>query len=436
MEQHGRQPLTDAVRQVLADMREAILAGTQVAETGPDKVLELAGGILDRESAPHLRRVVNATGILLHTGLGRAPMPRAVAENLRGLTGPCNVQMSLENGERIRREAAIAETACALTGAEDVLLVNNNAGATLLVLTALCQGKEAVVSRGELIEIGGSFRLPDIMAQSGAVMKEVGTTNKTHVRDYENAIGPETGLLLKVHRSNFSIVGFAQEIGIADIAPVAHKHGILAVDDLGCGALVNLEQFGLPHEVTIGESLEAGADVVLASTDKLIGGPQGGLIAGSREVLDRIRAHPLYRALRVCKLTLGALDATLRLFTSPELLARHHPLYAMMAKTRVDVERQAMEVAESIRAKQPTWDVDVKEEDARLGGGSLPDATIPSFAVTLGDPARSPAELAAALRSAPTPVVPRVHDDRVLLDMRTVLEAEIEDVVRAVEEAP
>ncbi|MBM4142486.1 MAG: L-seryl-tRNA(Sec) selenium transferase [Lentisphaerae bacterium] len=431
----GRRPLTDALREALDALRARIMAGAGPAdaEFEPDAVIEAAARRLAEAEQPRLRRAVNATGILLHTGLGRAPMPPAAREALARVAGPCNVQLALDTGARIRREETIRDVVREVTGAEDCLLVNNNAGATLLALAALCRGREAVVSRGELIEIGGSFRLPDVMEQSGAIMREVGTTNKTHVRDYEAAVGPNTGLLMKVHRSNFSIVGFAKELGIAEIAAVGKRHGVLVADDLGCGALIGLERYGLPHETTMRESLEAGADIVLASTDKLIGGPQGGLIAGRAEVIARVRSHPLYRALRVCKLTLGAVEATMRLFRAPDLLPARHPLYAMIARTADEVARQAGEVAAAVRARRPGWSVQARADEARLGGGSLPDSTLPSSVVAITAPDRPAENLAAAFRAAAVPVVPRVHEDAVLADMRTVLPEEVADVLAAVD---
>jgi L-seryl-tRNA(Ser) seleniumtransferase len=436
-EAHGRQAVADAVRRAISDARGRISAGTEPgpADCSPECLAGQAEALLLRGQQPALRRAVNATGIILHTGLGRAPMPAAAAEALANAAGCCNVQVSLESGERSRREEAIRELVGDLTGAEEAVLVNNNAGATLLALTALCRGKEAVVSRGELIEIGGEFRLPDIMAQSGAVMREVGTTNKTHVRDYEGAAGPATGLLLKVHRSNYSIVGFTKEIGIGEIAEVGRRHGIPVVDDLGCGALVDLEPYGLPHEVTMRESLAAGADIALASTDKLIGGPQGGLIVGRKDLLERVRSHPLYRSLRVCKLTLAALEATLRLFRRPDRLPETHPVYAMLARKPAELEAQAAELAAALAARRPGWSVSARPDTARLGGGAVPEAELPTFVVAVVAPGITANDLARRFRLAPVPVVPRIREDAVLLDMRTVRPAEAADIMLAAESA-
>jgi L-seryl-tRNA(Ser) seleniumtransferase len=359
-------------------------------------------------------------------------MPDAAREALATVTGYCNVQMDLETSKRSRREGNVLELVRELTGAEDACVVNNNAGATMLVLKALAQGQEVVISRGELIEIGGSFRLPDIMSESGATMREIGTTNKTHPRDYDNAIGKNTGLLFKAHKSNYKMIGFTTEVGIGEIVRIGKKKRIPVVDDLGAGALIGLEQFGLPHESTVQESVKAGADVVLFSTDKLIGGPQGGMIVGKEKLITRIRKHPLYRVLRVCKLTLGALEATLKLFKSPELLAAKHPIYTMLAKTPAELEKSATELAALISQKKPDWNVSVVKTTSYLGGGSLPEESLPSFAVKITSKSCSTDELARRFRTASTPVIPRIAGNAVLLDMRTVLSEDMPDIVNAV----
>lgn len=429
---HGRQAVTSAVRTTITHARKEILKTGATVDAAT--IAQQTAQCLSESERPRLKRVINATGIILHTGLGRAMMPDAAREQLGHVAGYCNLQQDLETGQRDRREECIRALVKELTGAEDVLLVNNNAGATFLVLAALARGREVVISRGELIEIGGSFRLPDIMKESGAILHEVGTTNKTHLKDYENAVGPQTAMILKAHKSNYKIVGFTKEVGIADIAPVGKKHGVPVVDDLGCGALVDLKPFGLEHECTVRESLEAGADVALFSTDKLIGGPQGGMIVGRADLIDKIRSHPLYRVLRVCKLTLGALEGTLRLFRAPDRLAETHPVYRMIAKTPTEMKSQAEEVKTRMAAQQPGWDLSVSKEVSYLGGGSLPETEMPSFAVRIKATGMSADRLALALRRAPTPVIPRVADGRVLLDMRTVFPDDIPDILKAVEQ--
>jgi L-seryl-tRNA(Ser) seleniumtransferase len=430
---HGRQRAVEAVRRRLESARQAIRAGTSPADGSlePGGVAREAAAAIAAEDAPVLRPVVNATGIILHTGLGRARMPEEATRALGAVSGCCNLEHDLDANRRGRREESLRSIVSELTGAEDVLVVNNNAGATFLVLAALGRGREVVVSRGELIEIGGSFRLPEIMAESGVRLREVGTTNKTRRLDYEAAAGPETAILLKAHKSNYCMVGFTAEVGIGEIAAVGRPRGIPVVDDLGCGAMVDLEAFGLSHECTVRESLEAGADLALFSTDKLIGGPQGGMIVGRADLVEKVRSHPLYRILRVCKLTLAALEATLGLFRSPDLLVRRHPVYRMLGRTAAELSRQAEDVRAALAAARPGWEVTVGEEAAFLGGGSIPGESLPSRGVRIASPDLSADALARALRSAAVPVVPRVSEDRVVLDMRTVLPEDVPAVLEA-----
>ena len=428
----GHGETVSAIQSAVDRLRAAVLAGQEIPDGAAtaEAVAAQAAEDLEQASRPILKPAINATGILLHTGLGRAVMPEAARQAVASVIGCCNLQMDLTDGARLHREHVIRDLICGLTGAEDVLLVNNNAAGTLLALRALARGKEVVVSRGELIEIGGSFRIPDIMAESGCVMREVGTTNKTHLRDYERAITPDTALLLKVHKSNYDIIGFTHEVGIGELAALGHARGLPAMDDLGCGALVDLRPFGLAHEMTMAESLAAGAGLVLASTDKLIGGPQGGLILGKRDLIVQIRAHPLYRALRVCKMTLAALEATLRLFKNPAQLPHTHPLYFMLSRTPDELMRQAEAVAQQLRA-HISAPVAVVAHDAYLGGGALPGQALPSFAVRLDVP--DAATLARNLREASVPVVTRVHQDALYLDMRTVMPGECPHILTAFE---
>jgi L-seryl-tRNA(Ser) seleniumtransferase len=433
--QYGRTAVLSAVRKTVDELRRVALKGGEIAQSlrTAEGVLDAAGKRILGSRRPQLGRVINASGIVLHTGLGRAHMPDAARDALATVAGYCNIQMDLETGKRSRREQNVLELVKDLTGAEDACVVNNNAGATMLVLKALAKGKEVVVSRGELIEIGGSFRLPDIMTESGAVLREVGTTNKTHPRDYEDAVGKNTGLLFKAHKSNYKVIGFTAEVGIDDIVRIGRKRRVPVVDDLGAGALVGLEQFGLPHESTVQESVKAGSDVVLFSTDKLIGGPQGGLIVGKEQFITRIRKHPLYRVLRVCKLTLAALEATLRLFTSPELLVARHPIYAMLGKSPAELEKSARELAAVISQKKSEWKLSVVKTTSFLGGGSLPQEEMPSFAVRIVSTSCSADELARRFRTAVTPVIPRVAGNAVLLDMRTVLTGDMLGILKTVE---
>ncbi|HEY4413200.1 MAG TPA: L-seryl-tRNA(Sec) selenium transferase [Gaiellaceae bacterium] len=401
----------DAARTVLARAREEIQAG---ADPG-----DLAGRLraeLDAVRAPSLRRVINATGVIIHTNLGRAPLaPEALARVQEAARGYSNLELDLEDGERGSRQDHLAGLVRRLTGGEAALVVNNNAAAVLLALAALAEGREVVVSRGELLEIGDGFRIPDVLARSGARLVEVGTTNRTRAADYEAAIGPETAVLLRVHQSNFRVVGFTELPRIEELAVVARRHGIPLVDDLGSGALGDI-----PGEPSARESLAAGADLVCFSGDKLLGGPQGGIVAGRADLVERLRRHPLQRALRVDKLSLAALEGTLRLHLD--------------APARIPVLRMLREDANMVRARavrlaEMTGGT-VEETVARVGGGALPLAELPSFACALDE------SLAAPLRTGEPPVIGIVRDGRLLLDCRTLADDELDEVAAAVRACP
>ncbi len=430
--QHGRQSVVAAVRKVLDGMRaemQKLPAATPAAES--EAVVKLVARELELSTQPFMRRVVNATGIILHTGLGRAVLPQPARDALLEVAGCCNLQTDLETGKRRPRETCIYDVVRQLVGAEMAVVVNNNAAATMLVLRALADGKEVVVSRGELIEIGGSFRLPDVMRESGAVLRDIGTTNKTHLRDYAAAIGPNAGMLLKVHRSNYRIVGFTDEVTVAQLAELGRKHKIPVVYDLGSGNLVDLTKFGVEAEPTIQEALRDGADIVLSSTDKLIGGPQGGMLVGRRDLLEKVRAHPLYRALRVDKLVLAALEATLKLFLAPEFLAERHPTFRMLAKTTDEMSAQARKLRDSLAGSKPGWQVSVGEDVDYVGGGTLPATKLPTVTVNITSDSLSADDIARLLRLARPPVIARIKDNAVVLDMRTVFPEELADIVGA-----
>ncbi len=402
-----------AARASLDRAREEIRAGHDPGDL-PARVLAEVAAV----RAPGLRRVLNATGVLVHTNLGRAPLPAAAVEAaLAAASGYSNLEYDLAEGARGSRQDHLAPLLRRLTGAEASLVVNNNAAAVLLALAALAEGREVLVSRGELIEIGDGFRIPDVLARSGARLREVGTTNRTRAADYEQAVGPETALILRVHQSNFRVVGFTALPDLPELVRIAQRAGLPLVDDLGSGALLDLE-----GEPTVAASLAAGADLVCFSGDKLLGGPQAGIIVGRADLVERLRRHPLQRALRADKLTLGALEGTLRLYLDPERAAREIPVLRMLAESPEAVRARAERLAAATGGA-------VEETVARVGGGALPLAELPSYACAVEE------GLAEPLRTGQPPVVAVVRDDRCLLDCRTLTDAEASEVAAAVARA-
>ena len=404
----------DAARTVLDRARDVIRAGGD-----PGDLVELTLAELADARRPALRRVINATGVLVHTNLGRAPLAAAAIDHAVEIGGGySNLEYDLTSGSRGSRQDHLIDLLRRLTGAESALVVNNNAGAMLLALAALAEGRDVIVSRGELIEIGDGFRIPDVLARSGARLVEVGTTNRTRAADYERAIGSDTAALLRVHQSNFRVVGFAEQPALAELADVAARHGLPLVDDLGSGALVELPG----DEPTARSSVVGGADLVCFSGDKLLGGPQAGIVVGRADLVERLRRHPLQRALRADKLTLAVLEATLALYLDPARARRELPVLRMFDEPLETVRGRAARLAELTAGE-------VEETVARVGGGALPLAELPSFACAVED------GLAHALRQSEPPVVAIVRDGRTLLDARTLRDDEVDEVAAAVREA-
>ena len=396
-------------------------------------IIELALERIKDSRRPFYRHAINASGIILHTGLGRAVLsPNAVRQIAEELSGYSVLQIDVESGERSKRDGRIEELLVALTGAEAATVVNNNSAATSIVLNTLAKGKEVIVSRGQLVEIGGSFRLPEVMEASGARLVEVGTTNKTHAKDYEKAITENTGAILRVHPSNYRIYGFTSEVGLAELAAIAHAHKLPLVDDVGSGALIDFARFGFPDEPTLRGSIKAGADVVLSSADKLIGASQGGIILGRAEIIAAIRKNPLARMMRVGKLTLAALEATLALFRDEETALREVPTLAMLVKGKTEIAAQAGRMRKAIAAGAPGTEVETLDGNSQMGSGSLPTENLPTRLVSISPKGMTPDELALALRRNEPPIVARIQKDRVLLDPRTILAGEEETVVEAV----
>jgi L-seryl-tRNA(Ser) seleniumtransferase len=385
---------------------------------------------------PSLRRVLNLTGVVIHTNLGRSPLGEACLEQLQEVAVRYNtLEYDLAQGMRGSRQDHLEGVLKELTGADGVLVVNNNAAGVFLALNTLAAGKEVIISRGQLVEIGGSFRMPEIMAASGALLREVGTTNKTYLKDYEKAITSETAVLLKVHPSNFRITGFTHEVPLAEMVDLGRRYNLRVVEDLGSGCLVDLSQYGLEREPTVQETLKAGADLVLFSGDKLLGGPQAGLVLGHREVVEALRKNPLNRALRPDKMTLAALEATLRLYLDEPRALAAIPTLRLLTRPVAELDRQARALARRIRRRFGAHlEVEVVASEARAGGGSLPQAPLPSRALALSVPPLAPQELEARLRRTTTPVISRVERGVVLLDLRTMLPGDQTALMAALEE--
>ncbi len=422
MDDFSRQVVLEALQQALDGYR----AELKPAAAPPDAatIVARAESILLEHEGERLRHVVNATGIVLHTGLGRAVLPQRAVEALSRLNRYCNMQIDLKTGQRGRRNYVTERLLVKVTGAEAALVVNNNAAATFLILSVLCKGKEVIVSRGQLIEIGGSYRLPDCIQQSGATIREVGTTNRTHLRDYEAALSPETGAILHVNPSNYRIVGFNKAVPIEALVALKQRQPVLVFDDLGCGCSVAMERFGLPAEPTVQASVRAGADLVCFSGDKLLGSAQAGIIVGTKELIKQIRRHPLTRILRVCKMTDLVLEQTLRLFLEPAKLTEAHPTICMLTVPLPALKARATKLKNRLTRAQLPFTVRVQEDEGAVGGGSMPAVSIPTFVVALSSSAINADRLSSLLRQNEPPVIARISEGDVLLDVRTLLDNE------------
>lgn len=429
----GRAPATDALRAVLDETRAALLGRAAGGDIPPDfELVSAARERLAAALAPTLRPVINATGVIIHTNLGRAPLSAAaLAAAQQAAEGYATLEYDLDEGRRGSRAVHAEHLLTRLTGAEAALVVNNNAAAVLLMLAALCRDQEVIISRGQLVEIGGGFRIPDVLAQSGARLVEVGTTNRTHRRDYADAITADTAAILAVHHSNYKIIGFAGQPDLADLAATAHEQGLLLLFDQGSGALRDVGVYGLEPEPTVLDGIKAGCDVVAFSGDKLLGGPQAGILIGRAALIERLRRHPLARAVRADKLALAALAATLTHYLTDDPAAI--PVWRMIARPLDDIAAEAE--AWAARLRSAGLDAATTPGESFVGGGSLPGQSLPTRVVAVTPHDVGPDELAARLRAAPTPVIARIRDGRLLLDPRTVLPGQADVLLRVLQRA-
>jgi len=427
---------TDALRDAVSEARLAIQRGDRGASIETSAILSRAAAIAGQWKVGRMRRVINATGIVLHTGLGRSVLAAEALKHVVDIaSGYCSLEIDLATGQRGKRGMHVERLICRLTGAESAMVVNNNAAATMLALRALASGKEVIVSRGQLVEIGGSYRLPDVMAAGGAILREVGTTNKTHLRDYEAAISPSTGLIMHVHTSNYRIVGFSEAPTAAELTELAHARGLPMLDDLGSGALLDGDVWNAAMEPTVAASLRNGADLVAFSGDKLLGGPQAGILIGKASVIDKLRNDPMTRAVRIDKLTLAALEATLALYLDAETVAEKIPTLRALSESGEELDRRATDLARTLRTARPGDSFEIVSEESFAGGGSLPAWPLPTRVIRWRPNGAKAHDVCDRLRLCDPPVLARLNDDAIVLDVRTIASTEYELVAVAVRQA-
>ena len=428
--------LVRCVRLVIEDLRIIILDDKmeiKEEDLSETTILEKVKACALNAMTPNLLRVINATGVVVHTNLGRSILAAEAVENLSLIAGNySNLEFDLSKGARGSRYSAVEEILCEISGAQAAMVVNNNAGAVLLCLETLSKGKKVIVSRGELIEIGGSFRIPDVMAKSGGILKEVGTTNRTHLKDYEEAIESDTGLLLKVHKSNYSVVGFIAEVPFKDIVELGQKYHIPVMEDLGSGTFIDFSQYGLLKEPTVQESVATGADVVTFSGDKLLGGPQAGIIVGKKDILEQIKQNPLTRALRIDKLTLAALESTLRLYMDKDKAIAAIPTLRMLTLPYDDIAKQAARLGNMLQnINDARLSIKLVDLSSRAGGGALPLLDLPSKCVGVKVEGMSVNAVERYMRNNMPPIIGRIEDDLFIIDLRTIQEDELQFIESA-----
>ena len=426
LQRYNRSYVTEKVRSTLASLRQEIHSQTSTVGIHESEIAGLVANAIAQEDRSPLRSVVNATGTVLHTNLGRALLAKAALDEIvRVGSSPVTLEYDLSEAGRGDRDDVVTEDLLALTGAEAVTVVNNNAAAVLLALNSLAEGKEGIVSRGELIEIGGSFRIPDVMRKSGVTLREVGTTNRTRIADYAEALTPQTGVLLKVHPSNYRIIGFSSAVELAELVALGRQHQIPVMEDLGAGALIDFSVYGLPRELVVAERVAMGADVVTFSGDKLLGGPQAGIIVGRKEFITRIKKNPLKRALRVGKLTLAALSATLRLYRRASDLMTELPTLRWLTRSQEEMNTIAAQIVPLLQQRLGDgFVIAIEDTKAQIGSGTLPEEEIPSRAIVIRHQQLSAEKIATRFRTSNPPILGRIHDGAFLLDLRGIFTAE------------
>jgi L-seryl-tRNA(Ser) seleniumtransferase len=428
--------IVNSIRSVIDDRRKAILsADLSINEKSlsSSQMVDAVKRSVSKAMMPNLRRTINATGVVVHTNLGRSVLAAEAVENLVVVASRyTNLEYDLSAGKRGSRYSSVEDLICETSGAEAAMVVNNNAGAVLLCLETIARDREVIVSRGELVEIGGSFRVPDVMAKSGSILKEVGTTNRTHLRDYQNAIGPKTGLLLKVHTSNYSVVGFTAEVSLRQLVDLGADRQLPVMEDLGSGTFIDFSKYGLLKEPTVQESVNAGADLITFSGDKLLGGPQAGIIVGKKKIVDQVKKNPLTRALRIDKLTLAALESTLRLYRDEEKAARLIPTLAMIMLPLQKVQKRARQLAAALKnIGDSRIDIQLIKSSSKTGGGALPLMDLPSLCVAVQFKGISPNNLEKRMRDNDPPIIGRIESDMFVMDPRTVQKDELSAIETA-----
>jgi len=432
---YPRRYVIQSIREVIDSRRKEILKGL-TSDTSEEYMVAEIENIIGRLSSYSLRPLINATGIVIHTNLGRSLLSEAALENINRVAGSySNLEYDLKEGKRGKRYVHVKRILREVTGAEDALVVNNNAAAVMLCLNTLSKGKETIVSRGELVEIGGSFRMPEVMEASGAILREVGTTNKTHLHDYERAINDNTALLVKVHKSNFRVAGFAEEVSIEDLVSLGSKYKVPVMFDLGSGCLIDLKPFGISDEPVVKDIVNLNVDITTFSGDKLLGGPQGGVIVGKREYVERIQKNPITRAMRIDKLTLAAFEATLMEYIDEGKAVKNIPTLKMLLQEPNEIKERANRIAKRLKKEIQNAHIAVMPDSSRAGGGSLPEIDLPTYVISIKPDNLSVNELETKLRAGSPSIISRIREDLLMLDARTLREDDLEELLKGIKKA-